>query len=769
MSEETTRLAPASETSARNFGRSSLDQVLAAVPPGWSLFRDAVLPGHDGGPPARLGHVLAHPEIGIAVLELLPGPTSDDPVGRLHRVMEESGWPNRPGGLPPVVRLCMPFRTLPQLAALLDEAFAGQPPAASQPRGWIAALPGLLGATPLPVAGSDPAGGVTTRAGGFPASARARTPEHRPSRRSGLRILAWFWGGVALVSVTGITVLAYLGPPGESAESAMREDAAGDGQPVPSRPALPSDLARAPLLLPPLPAPERQAIPRPDERPGTFGMVAVPRPDTGREQPSEPLPPAPAGTGLPSGPIPTTAPEQAMAAAATPDGAAAANDPPAPKAEHAAGEGAGPGSSPALPADIPHPGLVPAPPAGHDVTAEARAMAGGGAETAGAPAAGSGVPAASVGPPPIALPRPGEAGTSPERVPAAAEPAPLLLPAGTVPGFASSPPSPPAPAPPPPVALDRVVPPAPPPTMPAASHLTERAPEDGAPLPGPPSPKAPEHGDSQGPAQALPDLPAPPRPDQDLPARVAASASSTVGVPDVATPPPPAEPPSPVVLDRPVPGGAPAGTSSDDMAGSRPATIRDQAPPIAGPGETGTEPVAPPPAAQAEIGPATVGTMPRAAEGLRPQAEEPPAPAGPPSTPSGAGTPPSPPPPERMQRAAVAQPGNAAPPAAAARPAGAGTTAPAPRDPILRRADAMLALGDVSAARLLYARAAAAGHAEAMLALGKLHDPLFLAEIGARGLSGDAGAAVDWYRRALALGLPEARTWLLRHGVQPEE
>jgi hypothetical protein len=55
-----------------------------------------------------------------------------------------------------------------------------------------------------------------------------------------------------------------------------------------------------------------------------------------------------------------------------------------------------------------------------------------------------------------------------------------------------------------------------------------------------------------------------------------------------------------------------------------------------------------------------------------------------------------------------------------------------------------------------------------MLALGRTHDPLFLAEIGVRGMPGDAGVAVGWYRRALALGITEARERLARHGLHPD-
>ncbi|TDH60989.1 hypothetical protein E2C06_19245 [Dankookia rubra] len=75
---------------------------------------------------------------------------------------------------------------------------------------------------------------------------------------------------------------------------------------------------------------------------------------------------------------------------------------------------------------------------------------------------------------------------------------------------------------------------------------------------------------------------------------------------------------------------------------------------------------------------------------------------------------------------------------------------------LLRRGDSMLALGDVSAARLFYERAATAGSGKAATALGKTYDPEMLARLGVPGSAGDATIAVRWYRVAQILGDPEA-------------
>jgi TPR repeat protein len=87
---------------------------------------------------------------------------------------------------------------------------------------------------------------------------------------------------------------------------------------------------------------------------------------------------------------------------------------------------------------------------------------------------------------------------------------------------------------------------------------------------------------------------------------------------------------------------------------------------------------------------------------------------------------------------------------------------------LIRRANIMISQGDISAARLLYRRAAAGGSERAMLALGKTYDPIFLAEIGARGIVGDVAAAIVWYQRAFALGVNEAWDRLALHNIHPE-
>jgi hypothetical protein len=71
---------------------------------------------------------------------------------------------------------------------------------------------------------------------------------------------------------------------------------------------------------------------------------------------------------------------------------------------------------------------------------------------------------------------------------------------------------------------------------------------------------------------------------------------------------------------------------------------------------------------------------------------------------------------------------------------------------LLSRGDWLFAMGDVASARRLYERAADAGEAKAAMKLGETFDPVFLDHSHLRGLHGDPGTAVFWYRRARDLG-----------------
>ncbi len=81
---------------------------------------------------------------------------------------------------------------------------------------------------------------------------------------------------------------------------------------------------------------------------------------------------------------------------------------------------------------------------------------------------------------------------------------------------------------------------------------------------------------------------------------------------------------------------------------------------------------------------------------------------------------------------------------------------------LAQRGNAALADGDIIGARLLFERAAALGSAAAATSVGKTYDVEFLLRTGVHGIQPDPAAAAAWYRKAAALGDPEAQVRLAR-------
>jgi TPR repeat protein len=75
---------------------------------------------------------------------------------------------------------------------------------------------------------------------------------------------------------------------------------------------------------------------------------------------------------------------------------------------------------------------------------------------------------------------------------------------------------------------------------------------------------------------------------------------------------------------------------------------------------------------------------------------------------------------------------------------------------LLKRADALIASGDVAAARLVLRRAADAGDARAAMTLAETYDPAFLDRLGVHGFVPDLAMARSWYEKARAFGSAEA-------------
>ncbi|MDO9707677.1 hypothetical protein [Paracraurococcus lichenis] len=286
------------------------------------------------------------------------------------------------------------------------------------------------------------------------------------------------------------------------------------------------------------------------------------------------------------------------------------------------------------------------------------------------------------------------------------------------------------------------------PLPPAAGGADLRSPVAGpssiAPPPEPPRPIAaapePPPRDAAAPA---PTPPAPAAP-QDA---FAAEAAPAADLPQV-----PAAPMPPLVPERDP--AAPAGGAA--AAAEPPAKTA----PVDGPGQPV---VAAPlhPAGRSPAEPATETTPPREtiAAPASQEADAAPQPPRDPAPPADlaprlpAARPADPP---GTRGIAAVPPPAAAPPAQTApRPAARGTD-PALVTALLRRGEALLALGDVSGARRFFERAADAGSAEGARAAGGTYDPAALATLGVRGIRPDPEAAAAWYRRADTLAA-EAR------------
>jgi TPR repeat protein len=112
------------------------------------------------------------------------------------------------------------------------------------------------------------------------------------------------------------------------------------------------------------------------------------------------------------------------------------------------------------------------------------------------------------------------------------------------------------------------------------------------------------------------------------------------------------------------------------------------------------------------------------------------------------------PPAEIVVPGAAAVAGTVPPAATLQRPAS--RASPASVAALLARGDALIAIGDVAAARLVYQRAATLDSARAATAAGQTYDPRFLQSIGAMGVVADPERAADWYRKGVALGDEDA-------------
>jgi TPR repeat protein len=74
----------------------------------------------------------------------------------------------------------------------------------------------------------------------------------------------------------------------------------------------------------------------------------------------------------------------------------------------------------------------------------------------------------------------------------------------------------------------------------------------------------------------------------------------------------------------------------------------------------------------------------------------------------------------------------------------------------MKRGRDLLAVGDIASARLILARLADSGEADASLLLAGTFDPVQLARLHLRGAVPDVDKAREWYKKAAAQGSSEA-------------
>lgn len=192
----------------------ALSHAIITMRPGWIALRGCTLDAGDDAS-VRVRYALLHPQVGIALLDVVPGRTTPHAADRLRWKLDAGGFHAEFGCVPPILYFCIPLRALSDVGHLLEHEF-GRQPASALPRGnaWVTAAQAALSAQPLRPA-QPPAG----RAG----RTLSRAPQgwQQPARRpGGARLLATFWGLALSTGGGGALFLQYLGPPEKAAQAA---------------------------------------------------------------------------------------------------------------------------------------------------------------------------------------------------------------------------------------------------------------------------------------------------------------------------------------------------------------------------------------------------------------------------------------------------------------------------------------------------------------------------------------------------------------------
>lgn len=286
---------PASPTAAR------LEALLASLPDEWILIPDRRI-GGEGGP--RVGFVLLHPEIGIALVDLAPA-TPEAAAGPLVSLLGELGLD---ADALPVVAVAIAPDRIEAVGERLAAAFDAAPLCRIDDRRWPERAVGLLlGAKDAAMAPIKQATARQPVADRRPHIDPKDAIDARPPARRGSRLAVV--AAVAAVTLAGLSLGAaidLLTRPSPSTSTASMGVTPPSQTPVPMRP-------------PPRTA-EVSPTPSVEEAPPAAA-------DAERRPPATPLvaeapPPPPAPAALPSPPSALQAPPPQSALPATPEASA---------------------------------------------------------------------------------------------------------------------------------------------------------------------------------------------------------------------------------------------------------------------------------------------------------------------------------------------------------------------------------------------------------------------------------------------------------------
>lgn len=255
------------------------------LPDGWLLLGRSRFGTAGPGPFATGCHVLAHPRIGVALLDIAPGATPNAEA-RLRRALGVAGfWSAFPGTLP-IWHGRVARAELPELDRILQAGFAALEPLSLRGGpGWITGLRRSLERSPTwDVPGHRPPRTGTALVLTRPRPGPPPAPRPRPRRRLGpllfLGFVASFWIGLA----TGLVLIG-----------------GSDTAPVSS--------PRAAVAVPPSPPPAETVV-----------SAGAPPPAAAVPEPSPPPPQG--GTVAGGGSVPAMLGEAVTSAASRPPGPA---------------------------------------------------------------------------------------------------------------------------------------------------------------------------------------------------------------------------------------------------------------------------------------------------------------------------------------------------------------------------------------------------------------------------------------------------------------